>query len=99
MAIIIEEENNHKGNYTSWLGWLVILFAVAATAYYFIFSVPPPVTAQAPASFQSIAAITQIHFDPSGIINSRAFQSLKQSVPEPTSSGPTPLGKPNPFTQ
>ncbi len=96
MAIIVEEERQ-QSNTPSALGWIVVLAIVAVAGYYLFFAPAPQGIVTAPPAFQDIAAITKINFDPSVVVSSTAFEMLKQSVPEPTSTGPVPLGRANPF--
>lgn len=96
MAIIVEEEKN-KSNITSLLGWFVILIVVAAAAYYLFFAVPAPTVITPPAGFENIVPITQISFNPQSVVSSSAFTSLVQTIPEPTSTGPAAIGRPDPF--
>ena len=96
MAIIVEEEKN-RSNLPSMLGWFVILVVALAAAYYVFFAAPPVAVVVPPAAFQSIAPLAQISFDPQSVVSSTAFQSLRQYVAEPTSTGPTAVGRPNPF--
>jgi hypothetical protein len=97
MAIIVEEEKNN-GNLTSWLGLILIFFIVVAAAYYLFFVTPAPAVITPPAGFADITPIAQVTFDPTTVLNNPTFQGLKQTIPEPTSTGPGAVGKPNPFT-
>ncbi len=97
MAIIIEEEKNNKMSITSLLGWFLLAIVLGAGVYYLFFAVPQPAIITPPAGFNNITPITQLTFNPQTVITSPAFTSLTQTVPEPTSTGPVPVGRPNPF--
>jgi hypothetical protein len=97
MAIIVEEEKINKSGITSLLGWFVIIVSLAAGAYYLFFAAVPPAIITPPAEFDNITPITQITFNPQTVISSTAFTSLTQTIAEPTSTGPVPVGRPNPF--
>lgn len=96
MAIIVEEEGN-KSNAVSMLGWLVILGIVGAAVYYIFFVSPPPAVVTPPAGFEDITPIANVNFNPSSVISSPSFQALKQYVADPTSTGPTAVGRTDPF--
>lgn len=97
MAIIIEEEKKMT-TYTGWIGWFVVLIVLAAIGYYLVLAAPPvPSSVTPPAGFRDISPIAQLKFDPASVIASPIFQSLKQSIAAPTSSGPAAIGRQNPF--
>jgi len=96
MAIVVEEEKTNS-NTPAVLGWLIIVVIVLASAYYIFFAAAPAVVVPPPPNFESIAPIAQISFDPTTLVSSPAFQALKQYIAQPTSTGPVPVGKSNPF--
>lgn len=96
MAIIVEEEKK-SSNLANMVGWFIIIVVLLSAAYYIFLAAPAPVVITPPAGFNDITPITQISFDPTSVVNSTAFQTLKQSVPEPTSTGPVAVGRTNPF--
>jgi hypothetical protein len=96
MAIIIEEEKK-TSNLTNLLGIVAILATVAVGAYYLFFVSVPPSIITPPAGFNDITPITQITFNPQSVVGSAAFTSLKQSIPEPTSTSPAAVGRTDPF--
>jgi len=96
MAIIIEEEKK-SSNLASTLGWLLILVILGFAGYYIFLASPPPVVLTPPASLQDISAITQINVDPQSVFGDPSFKKLQSSVAEPSPTGPTPVGKTNPF--
>ena len=98
MAIIVEEEKN-TGNLTSMFGLILAVIIVVAAVYYLFFVTPPPAIITPPAGFEDITPIAQISFDPTSVLNNPTFQALKQPIAEPTSTGPVPIGKANPFVQ
>src|SRR5581483_4309018 len=99
MAIIVEEEKKLNTGFASAIGWVVILGVLAAAAYYFFFASPIPGIVTPPPGYSTIAPITQIGFDPTSVASSPAFQSLQQYIPQPSPTGPAPVGKTNPFVQ
>lgn len=99
MAIVIEEEGKNSSSTALVLGWVVVLAILLVAAYYIFFAAPPAVVVTPPANFQNIAPIAQINFDPASLLNGQSFQALKEYVAEPTSTGPVPIGKANPFVQ
>ena len=96
MAIIVEEEKS-RSNLTTLVGWFVIIVVILATVYYIFFAAPSPAVVTPPTGFADITSITQIQFDPASVVNSPAFETLKRSIPEPTSTGPVAVGRTNPF--
>ena len=96
MAIIVEEDKNRSGA-TSLLGSAAILIIILIAAYYIFFASVAPSTILAPTNFGNIAAISQVHFNAATVIQSQNFQSLKQYVAEPSSTGPAAVGRNNPF--
>lgn len=98
MAIIVEEEKGGAtGTAAVTLGWVVILGVIIAAAYYIFLATPPTIVVPPPANFQSIQPIAQLNFDPNMVLNNPNFQALKQYVAEPTSTGPSGVGRSNPF--
>jgi hypothetical protein len=98
MAIIVEEEKKNGGAGTSaTLGWFIIVVIILTAAYYTFFASVPAVQVTPPANFQIIVPIAQITIDPSSTLGSPAFLALKSYISEPTSTGPIPVGKANPF--
>jgi hypothetical protein len=97
MAILVEEEKINKSNITSLFGWFVIIVALGVGAYYLFFVTPPPAVITPPAGFNNINPITQITINPQAVVSSTEFTSLTDTIAEPTSTGPVPVGRPNPF--
>ena len=79
------------------LGWIVIVVIALAAVYEIFIVSPPSVVATPPSGFETLTPITQINFDPTSVINSPTYQSLKSYIPEPTSTGPVSVGRTNPF--
>ncbi len=96
MAILVEEEKK-TSNASALFGGVVVFVVIAAAVYYIFLVQPPAVSVTPPPNFAVIAQIAQISFDPTSVLNSQNFQSLKQYIPEPSSTGPIPVGKTNPF--
>jgi predicted permease len=96
MAIVIEEEKK-SSNALAFLGWIVVI-AVIIAAIYYIFFVEPPTAVIAPTgTLQNIGSLPATEVNPQDVINSDEFQALQQYIAEPTSTGPAPVGRPNPF--
>jgi hypothetical protein len=95
MAIFIEEEN--KGG-SKWFGFglLIIILAIIGVAVYYLFFVQPQLVGTVvPVKLQAISDIKQIsQFNPTEVLNSPFFASLKQIVPPPTIP---PAGNASPF--
>ena len=96
MAIIIEEEKKKSG-ILNVLGWLVVLAIVLAAGYYLFFVTPPPAIIAPSAGLKNLGSLSQVNLNVQDIVNSAQFQALKQYVPLPTSTGPAPVGRANPF--
>ncbi len=96
MAILIEEDKGKK-NYSNMIGWVVLVIIALVGVYYIFFAPATPGVVTPPASLQEITAITQINFNPTTVTNNPTFQNLKQTIQEPTSTGPTGVGKTDPF--
>ena len=96
MAIVIEEEkkNNHL---LAILGWLVVAAIVVAAVYYIFFVEPPSALILPSAGLRSVSSVSGISVNPQSVLENSEFQSLQRYVPEPTSSGPVPVGRQNPF--
>lgn len=93
MAIVIEQ-NKKK---VSWFGILVTLFFVLLILFggYFLFFAPTPgIEVVAPSGLKSAIDLSKITFDPSSVVNSRQFKSLKIYTGLPSVGN---LGRSNPF--
>lgn len=93
MAIIIERNKKRK----SWFSILVIVFFLALIlggGYYLFFAPVPGIEVVAPTNLQQAVDLSQITFDPSAVVNSRQFKSLKIYTGLP---GVGRLGRGNPF--
>lgn len=98
MAIIVEEDKQRiSRGVPALFGWLIIAAIVAVGAYYLFFAAPPAVVVVPPENFAAITPLASINLNPSSVLNSAGFQALKPYVTEPTSTGPAPVGRTNPF--
>ncbi len=96
MAIIIEEEGN-KMNVVHLVGWLVFFAVVVVAAYYLFFASPQLIVVPPPNGYENIAPIAGYTIQPQDVLQSPAFQALKQPpFPLPSPSGPA-VGRSNPF--
>lgn len=96
MAIIIEEEKK-KSNILEILGWLVVVVILIAAAYYVFFASPPAAIILPSTNLKNIGPLSQVSLNVQSIVSSPQFQALKQYVPLPTSTGPSLVGRANPF--
>jgi hypothetical protein len=96
MAIVVEEDKQQSRT-PALLGGVVIVVILVAAAYYIFFAAPPTAIVTPPPNYAIIEPIAGISFNPSSVINSPAFRALQQLIPEPTSTGPSGVGRQNPF--
>jgi hypothetical protein len=95
MAILIEEENKSGVGILGVLTWVLIIGAIAAAVYYVFFAQPQLVAKiTAPVNFQNTQQLLKINVSPKDVIESPAFQSLKQYI---TPLQPSAGGRANPF--
>lgn len=95
MAILVEEENNKSS--VAWgniLTWGIIFVILGVAVYYVFFKHPDLVETATPANFQNSVQLSQIHLNPSEVINDVKFKAL-QSYANPLS--PQVPGRSNPF--
>src|SRR5689334_6014013 len=97
MAIIVSEERNSGASLIRLVGWLGVLAIIGAAIYYIFFVTPDVVVIPPSGNLQNIAPIASITIHPEDVINSAAFQSLQESIPAPSPSGPVSVGRSNPF--
>lgn len=93
MAIIIQQEKKKF----SWFGvatTMVLIVLIVVAAYYFFFAPVPGIEIVAPSALQNTVNLSKITFDPSSVVNSRQFKSLRVYA-SPTGVGN--VGKANPF--
>jgi predicted transcriptional regulator len=96
MAIIIEEEKKKSHIFTV-AGWLAFLAVAAVAVYYIFFSSPQAALLPSSGGLSAIAPLTQSAVQPQSVENSAALQALHTTITAPTSTGPTPKMRPNPF--
>jgi hypothetical protein len=96
MAIVIEEEKK-SSNILAVLGWLVVLAIIIAAVYYIFFVEPPSAIILPSGTLQSVGSLPVSGVDPQTVVQNSEFQTLHQYVAEPTSTGPVPVGRQNPF--
>ncbi|MDO8504319.1 MAG: hypothetical protein Q7S36_00500 [Candidatus Liptonbacteria bacterium] len=94
MAIIIPEEAKSGAGILSIITWLVVVGAVAGTAY-FIFFKKPELVGQivAPASFKKTEQLSKIDLNPQAVVGSLS-KSFRQYIAPLT---PGVKGRANPF--
>lgn len=93
MAIIVEEEQKSRQNFTGLIVWSLI-FVVIAVAVYYVFFKRPDLVEQATPTLTNTEALSKIELKPDEVINSPSFQAL-QSYVQPLT--PPPAGRANPF--
>jgi predicted permease len=96
MAIVIEEEKK-SSNILAFLGWIVVLAIIVAAIYYIFFVEPPSAVILPTGTLQSVGSLPMTSVNPQDVLNNDEFRALQQYVPEPTSTGPVPVGRANPF--
>ncbi len=96
MAIVVEEEKR-QSHIFSIVGWLAFLAVAAAGVYYIFFAAPESVTLPASGGLSVLAPLTQSAVQPQDVENSAALQALHTTIVSPTSTGPTSVGRQNPF--
>ena len=93
MAIVIEQKKKSV-NWFSVLTSVFFLLLILIGGYYLFFAPTPGIEIVAPSALQSAVDLSQITFDPSSVVNSRQFKSLKIYTGLP---GTGVLGRGNPF--
>jgi len=96
MAIVIEEEKK-SSNLLAILGWIVVLGIVVLAVYYIFFVEPPSAVILPTGTLQSVGSLPVASVNPEDVVNNAEFQALQQYVSEPTSTGPAPVGRQDPF--
>jgi len=93
MAIVIQEKK--KG--ANWFAILLVLFifgTIGLAGYFLFFVKPAALEVVIPKQLEPVAAISKIKFDPSTVVNSAVFRSLKQYTTLPSIGQ---IGRDNPF--
>lgn len=93
MPVIIEEEKKPI-NWTTVIVTAVILIVLFVGGYYLFFQKPELIEVVAPRELQTITNISQVQFDPTGVVNSATFKLLRQYG---TPVVPPAAGRDNPF--
>lgn len=96
MAIIVEEEKK-SSNILAIFGWLVVFAIIIAAVYYIFFVEPPSAVILPTGNLQSVGSLPLVAANPQGVVSNQEFQELQQYIVEPTSTGPVPVGRQNPF--
>lgn len=96
MAIVIEEEKKGS-NILAFFGWVVILAIIVAAIYYIFFVEPPSAIILPTGALQSVGSLPVSTVNPQNVVNNAEFQAFQQLIPEPTSTGPVPVGRQDPF--
>jgi len=94
MAISIEQDKK-KTNWLNILLAIIIVVAIFAGAYFLFFKKPELIEVVVPGQFEDLTKISEIEFDPQGLLNSPEFKVLRQfqidaELPE--------AGRSNPFS-
>ncbi len=93
MAIVVEEKKNQIPA-MNFLGWIIVLAAVAAGAYFIFFKKPELVEFNSAPSFNNLQQLSNISINPEQLIHDPQFETLKQYI---TLTPPQNLGRSNPF--
>ncbi len=93
MAVIIDEEKKP-------VNWLMLGIVIAVVVivfvggYYLFFKKPELIETVAPQELDRLNSLSQVSFDPAGVLNSSVFKALRQYTTPPVL--PT-AGRDNPF--
>lgn len=93
MAILIQEQKKS----VNWFAIAVTIFVVGTIVfglYYLFFAPTPGIEIVVPPPLQSATRISTIEIDPTTVLNSRAFRSLRAYAGLPTAGA---TGRNNPF--
>jgi hypothetical protein len=93
MPLLIEEEKRPVPWFPILIG-LLILGSIAAGTYYLFFAEKPGIEVVLPPALRSADEISALEIEPSEVINSNQFRSLRSYTGLPTTGE---LGKANPF--
>jgi len=92
MALVFEEQKKFN-----WKGLVIVtgvLIAVAGAVYFLFFTPVPTIELIVSSDLRSATEISNVQFDPAGVVNSPEFRALRRYV-GPSSVGQ--IGRPNPF--
>lgn len=92
MAIIFEEQN--RFNWKALLTVLAIVAVISVAVYYLFFVPVPVIEVIIPVSVKTASELSSAEFDPSVVVNSESFRSLRRYAGEPSSKK---IGRDNPF--
>ncbi len=93
MAIVVRERKT-AFNWFSLTVWILLIALVFGLAYFLFFKQPEWVEILKPPGYENTTKLAKIHLDPSEVIQSEVFKSLKQYSEPPTIGE---IGRPNPF--
>ena len=93
MAILIQEESRSINWFAALIG-IFVAVAIGAGIYFLFFAPVPGIEIIIPVPLQSANKISGISIDPSTVINSQSFRSLRIYTGLP---GVGQLGRANPF--
>jgi hypothetical protein len=96
MAIVVEE-GVRKNGLIGIAGWLAFVAIVAGAAYYIFFAQPDVIPIPASGNLSVVAPLAQFSTSPVGVVQGKAFLSLKNTIPLPQPQGPAGVGRSNPF--
>ncbi len=94
MAITFEQES--RFNWKALLTVVVILVVLAVAVYYLFFVPVPVIEVIVPSSVKTTSELSRVEFDPSVVVNSEVFRSLRRYTGE-SSKGES--GRDNPFAK
>lgn len=93
MAIVLEEEKK-RTNWVAILTVAVIVIVLFVGSYFLFFKQPQLIEVVAPKSLQDLGKLSQLSFDPSGVINDPTLKLLRQYG---SNISPVTPGRSNPF--
>jgi hypothetical protein len=94
MAFTIEGEKKSNG-LIRLVGIIVAIIVFLFATYYLFFTKPPQIEVFVPRELMTISQISDLDIDPSTIINSAVYRSLKEHFPPPQFGE---FGRLNPFS-
>ncbi len=93
MAILVNDNSQARPK-GKLITVIVVVVLLGLGVYYLFFAPTPFIEVVAPDQLRPITNISKIQLDPSKILNSPIYQSLREQVPAPAAGS---AGRPNPF--
>jgi len=94
MALILEEKR--KFNWGFALTVSIVSLVIVGGAYLLFFTSAPAIEIIVPPSVRSVSELSAVQFDPSAVVNSEQFRSLRRYAGQPSVGQ---IGRVNPFVK